>query len=244
MRQLGAKQGNHLVRCGCGFVSVDLNRWQYPFRDRDYYEAADLDSPESAPAFAAHRAQTLKKHLKGGIVADLGSGAGHTVLALAKAGYDTIGVEESRTAIELLKASCPHIDWRNCGILDYLREPRIHDGITLYHVLEHIPDPGQVCRLVRERLRSGGVLVVEVPDLSSGQARIQGERWGMYIPEHVNYFTPATLQSLLEPMGFRLVYRERKYHFAWPAGVWWRDMAHQALSAIGMHSIITTYWRV
>ena len=105
-------------------------------------------------------------------------------------------------------------------------------------------EPGKVCRLARERLRSGGVLAIEVPDVSSGQARLRGNNWGMYIPDHVNYFTTATLRRLLEPIGFRLVGKERKYHFAWPNGVWWRDVMHEALSAVGMHSIITTFWRL
>jgi len=244
MVQIGSRSGVHLVQCQCSFISVDLGKWQYPFRDKDYYKSEDILSPLVPLPFVSHRVKALGRYLRKGLVADLGSGPGHTAVALALAGYEAIGVEESRVAIDAVKETFPSVEWRNCGIHDYLREPRVHDGITLYHVLEHIPEPGQVCHLARERLRSGGVLAIEVPDVSSGQARLRGNNWGMYIPDHVNYFTTATLRRLLEPIGFRLVGKERKYHFAWPNGVWWRDVMHEAFSAVGMHSIITTYWRL
>jgi hypothetical protein len=153
-------------------------------------------------------------------------------------------VDESCVAIEYLRATFPEIDWHNCRIHEYLRMPRIHDGITLYHVLEHIPEPAEVCHLVRERLRSGGLLVVEVPDVGSGQARLYGDRWGMYLPDHINYFTASDLRRLLERIGFQLVDQERKYHFGWPSGNWWKDVLHKTLSKFGIHSIVTTYWRL
>jgi 2-polyprenyl-3-methyl-5-hydroxy-6-metoxy-1,4-benzoquinol methylase len=244
MLEIEPRAGNHLLRCECGFISVDFGKWQYPFHDRDYYKTEEMLCQSVPLPFISHRVKALGRYLGGGVVADLGSGPGHTVIALARAGYEAVGVEESRVAVEFLKTTFPDLEWHNCKIHDYLKEPRIHDGITLYHVLEHIPEPGQLCRLARQRLRSGGLLVIEVPDVSSGQARIRGHNWGMYIPDHVNYFTTPTLRRLLEPIGFRLVGKERKYHFAWPNGVWWRDAVHEVLSAVGMHSIVTTYWRL
>jgi 2-polyprenyl-3-methyl-5-hydroxy-6-metoxy-1,4-benzoquinol methylase len=244
MQEIAPKSGICMVQCKCGFISVDFSKWQSPFRDSEYYKKEDLQDVSAIPPFIFHRITALKRHLPGGLVADLGSGPGYTVAALARAGYQAVGVEESQNAVTFLKDSFTGAEWRNCKIDDYLREPRIHDGLTLYHVLEHLPEPGRICRLARERLRRGGLLVIEVPDVKSGQAFLYGDRWGMFIPDHVNYFTTATLRRLLEPIGFKLVDNERKYHFAWPSGVGWKDVAHETLSRIGLHSIITTYWRL
>lgn len=242
MTTAGVRRNVRLAQCGCTFVCADLAHWQYPFIDRDYYEAAGMHLPTSIPRFVSHRVEGVRRHLSAGLIADLGSGMGQTAIALALRGYDVVGVEESRVAIDFLKANCSGIEWHNCRIHDYLREPRIHDGLTLYHVLEHIPEPRALCLLMRERLCAGGLLVIEVPDVEGGQARLRGERWEMYLPDHVNYFSTLTLTRMLEPMGFRLAGRERKYHFAWPTGIWWKDGLHRLLSMAGMHSIITTYW--
>lgn len=224
-------------------MSADLRKWRYPFADRDYYKIETMELPLSVAPFVSRRVRDLSKHLPSGIVADLGSGPGHTVIAMAKAGYKVVGVDESRVAIAFLKTNFPNAEWRQSEISTYLEEPRTHDGLTLYHVLEHIPDPGRICRLISSRLRSGGVLVVEVPDVGSGQARLYGHSWAMYLPAHVNYFNLTTLGRLLEPLGFRLIATTRKYHFAWPSGNWLKDTFHETLSNIGMHSIISTCWQ-
>jgi hypothetical protein len=86
-------------------------------------------------------------------------------------------------------------------------------------------------------------LVIEVPDVSAGQARLRGWRWKYWLPHHVNYFARGTLRRLLEPFGFKLERVEFKYHLLFPQGIWWRDLVHDSLARIGLHDIITTYWR-
>jgi SAM-dependent methyltransferase len=243
MYEIGLIANLPMLQCRCKFISIDPRKWKNPFSDKDYYQREAMQLPQSPSPFVRHRIKELNKYLSSGLVADLGSGPGHTVIALANAGYDAVGVDESRVATDFLRTHFPGASWYHGRIDSYLQEPRIHDGFTLYHVLEHIPEPGEICRLARNRLRPGGVLVVEVPDVGSGQARLYGGRWGMYLPDHVNYFTRATLCKLLEPLGFRLLATRRKYHFAWPAGIWWKDYLHKTLGNIGMHSIISTCWR-
>ena len=242
MHEFGSAGTVPLTRCDCGFISVDFKRWQYPFADKDYYTLDSLSIPDIVSPSVNHRIRMLGQYVTSGMVCDLGCGTGQTVIGLARAGYQAIGVDESRLALDFLRANFSGAEWCNCGIFDYLSQPRIHDCLTLYHVMEHIPAPRELCSLLSQRLRPGGLLVVEVPDVKSGQARLAGRRWGMYHPGHVNYFTTATLRGLMEPFGFRLVERENRYHFAQPSGIPWKDRLHQALAAAGMHSIVATYW--
>lgn len=84
------------------------------------------------------------------------------------------------------------------------------DVVTLFHVLEHLPDPaGLVKRLVEGNLAPGGCLVVEVPLLESLQSRIAGRRW-MHLdpPLHVSHFTKRSLERMLLALGLRPVKRE------------------------------------
>jgi SAM-dependent methyltransferase len=51
------------------------------------------------------------------------------------------------------------------------------DAVTMWHTLEHLPDPAAALRRSRELLRPGGRLVVSVPNSESLQARLGGDAW-------------------------------------------------------------------
>lgn len=231
-----------LMRCACGFITMDLQAWDYPYANQDYYSNHAPDLSSSIKPFISHRVEQIKRRLKSGTVADLGCGLGETVIALSEAGYNAIGVEESPTAVNLLRESYPQVHWENRTIREYLQQCNPHDGITLYHVLEHIPNPKRVCALLKENIRPGGLLVIEVPDVGGGRAKLSPRKWGYYLPHHVNYFTVDTLAALVEPLGFGLTGFERKYHFGWPQGVWWKDGIHRAFAFLRVNSVVSSYW--
>jgi SAM-dependent methyltransferase len=84
------------------------------------------------------------------------------------------------------------------------------DGIdlaTMFHVIEHVDDPGRVVRKIARWLAPGGVFAVETPNLDSLDQRWFRDRyWGGYhIPRHWNLFTPATLSRLLQDSGLEVI---------------------------------------
>jgi SAM-dependent methyltransferase len=79
-----------------------------------------------------------------------------------------------------------------------------------FHVLEHVPDPGEVLRDLQVRLKPGALLAWEVPDFGSRKARRAKEAWTYFLPgEHLNYFTVEGLKHLHEACGFELVFVKR-----------------------------------
>jgi hypothetical protein len=49
-------------------------------------------------------------------------------------------------------------------------------------------------------------LIVKVPNYASWNRKIRANRWcGFRFPDHVNYFTPHTLKSMLQETGFQIV---------------------------------------
>jgi SAM-dependent methyltransferase len=81
------------------------------------------------------------------------------------------------------------------------------DLATMFHVIEHVDDPGRVVGRVAGWLAPGGVFAVETPNLDSLDRRWFRDRyWGGYhIPRHWNLFTPATLGRLLTDHGLEVL---------------------------------------
>jgi SAM-dependent methyltransferase len=81
------------------------------------------------------------------------------------------------------------------------------DLATMFHVIEHVDDPGRVIERVAGWLAPGGVFAIETPNLESLDRRwFQDRYWGGYhIPRHWNLFTPSTLGRLLTDHGLEVV---------------------------------------
>lgn len=80
------------------------------------------------------------------------------------------------------------------------------DLMFLCSYLEHEVHPLAVLRECRRVLRSGGIALVKVPNFASWNRIVRQRRWcGFRYPDHVNYFTPATLRALVENAGLRIL---------------------------------------
>jgi SAM-dependent methyltransferase len=242
---LWQKPGLSVVRCVvCGFYGADLDRWTYPYAEGDYY-SQQIDPSEINPerSHIRYRVENIRKFKSGGRAVDLGCGLGESAIALFQRGFEVVGVEESANAVATLQKNFPAVSWRCMPIKPFLETEGDFEIITMFHVLEHTPQPRELCVLLADSLKPGGLLVVEVPDVAGGQARLRGWNWQYWLPHHVNYFNVKTLRLLLEPLGLQLLHVERKYHFLFPQNIFWKDLIHATLALLGFHDIITTYWR-
>lgn len=93
-------------------------------------------------------------------------------------------------------------------------------AITMFHVLEHLYDPGAYLEAARQLLRPGGRLIVQVPNAACWQFLLFGERWnGIDVPRHLIDFRLCDLDALLNHCGFEVL---RHKHFSLrdnPAGM-------------------------
>jgi hypothetical protein len=81
--------------------------------------------------------------------------------------------------------------------------------VTIWHVLEHLPEPRVVLEGVRRLLAPSGRLVVEVPNFGSWQARLGGADWfHIDVPRHLLHFDRRALEGLLTRAGFTVERRQ------------------------------------
>ncbi|QTD98060.1 class I SAM-dependent methyltransferase [Streptomyces cyanogenus] len=86
-----------------------------------------------------------------------------------------------------------------------------YDVVTLFHHLQHAPDPRAELRAALTVLRPGGHLVVELPDPRCVFATLLGKRWLPYgQPRHLHLLPPANLRAELETLGCTILVTDRR----------------------------------
>jgi SAM-dependent methyltransferase len=205
-----------------------------PLELRDYYprdywfvsEAAAADRLEQW-----YRRFVLRDHLRfveralresgeQGAVLDVGCGGGLFLQMLAERGRVRVfGLDFSLDAA--------NVAWRRSGVpavCGTLSRPPFPPSscaaITMFHVLEHLFDPGSYLEAAHQLLRPRGRLIVQVPNAACWQFLLLGERWnGIDVPRHLVNFRLRDLDALLEACGFEVL---RHKHFSLrdnPAGI-------------------------
>jgi SAM-dependent methyltransferase len=140
---------------------------------------------------------------------DIGCGSGSFLHGARSHGFIPHGMDMSAKAVEIVQKQYG-IPARQGGVGRNVWEGERFDFITMFHVLEHLPDPRLALKFAAGLLQPGGMLVLQVPNISSLQARLFGKRWyGLDAPRHVINFSPKALGLLLKEMGyeFQLVSR-------------------------------------
>jgi SAM-dependent methyltransferase len=135
---------------------------------------------------------------QGGTLLDIGCDKGYFLDEARRHGYDVLGIEPSRAA----RSYCERIGLR--VLADISLVSQTFDIITMWHSLEHFPDPNEPIGAVSKLLNKGGHLFIRVPDYSCLWRKMTGERWIWYQPRnHCVHYTPDGLKSLLTRHGFR-----------------------------------------
>ena len=114
------------------------------------------------------------------------------------------GVDPSKSGITF--AQGVHQLDVQCGEVFDANFPTAHfDAITLYHVLEHIPELNPFLSELRRVLKpQTGTLVIEVPNGEGLQSRLQKAEWPYVHPhDHLYYFSARSLPKLLRKHGFQ-----------------------------------------
>ncbi len=149
----------------------------------------------------------VERHVRPGRILDVGCASGLFLRHALEAGWQITGIEPSEALCAEARKNLGGKGQIKCATLEDAGLDAGFDAITLWDVLEHVPDPQGFLRLCRGLLKSDGYLFLNVPDLDSLEARVLGRRWPLLLPEHLNYFNRESLKlcamrATLTPVQF------------------------------------------
>ncbi|HEV8638143.1 MAG TPA: class I SAM-dependent methyltransferase [Chloroflexota bacterium] len=211
-RSHGLPGAFRFVKCrGCGHVYLnprpsqeEIGRY-YPETYKEY-----LMGLEEPGAFVrwnrryglAKRCRVITRRRRPGRLLDVGCGAGVLMDAMRRRGWEVQGVDVTPAAVRIARERYG-LDAVE-GTLEGAGFPSGHfDALTLWNVIEHVPDPPATLREAARVLRPGGLIVMATPNVDALDARVFGERWALWeAPRHFNIFSPASLGLLLRASGF------------------------------------------
>ncbi|MGI9545811.1 MAG: class I SAM-dependent methyltransferase [Flavobacteriaceae bacterium] len=140
---------------------------------------------------------------------DIGAGTGEFLVEAVKRGYDIAGVEPNKLARK--RAADKGVDLMEELLLD-----RKFQIITLWHVLEHLPDPDLEIKKIINLLTDKGTLFIAVPNFRSYDAHHYNEYWAAYdVPRHIWHFSQKAIQDLFEAHGMEIVETRPMYFDAY-----------------------------
>lgn len=134
-------------------------------------------------------------------ILDYGCGTGEFLKKCKSLGWRINGVEPSEIARKKAQTNC------NQDISSSIQDIATKDFsvITLWHVLEHIPNLNDTISLLREKLHPNGKIIIAVPNPNSWDAKHYKNFWAAYdVPRHLWHFTQPNLQLLLRNHHFIL----------------------------------------
>ena len=245
------KDGYSMVACqACGALYVGEDPAAIDFDalyGQAYYTGgsdavfADYVGQEAARRAHARRKLAVLRHLppripRHGRLLDVGCAAGF-FLTEARAHYEVQGVELSTWSSAYARDRL-HLPVFT-GTLQDAHLPADHfDVVTLWDVIEHVPEPVPVLAAAARVLKPGGRLVLSTGDWGSAYAQARGADWHLMTPPwHLTMFSRASLQAAAERAGLRVV-AWRSEGVAGDGPLWRNKAALLASRLLGLGDIV------
>jgi 2-polyprenyl-3-methyl-5-hydroxy-6-metoxy-1,4-benzoquinol methylase len=131
---------------------------------------------------------------------DVGCGTGDFLVACKNNGWEINGVEPNLNAKKIIVSKLLNNEIIYSSLFEFSNEK--FDVITLWHVLEHVPNLQEYISELKKLLKPNGVLIVAVPNFKSYDAEYYNEFWAAFdVPRHLWHFSKKSIDLLFSKHG-------------------------------------------
>jgi len=178
------------------------------YESKDYISHTDGKTSLFEKMYQFVKSIALKNKLKlinsqseKGKILDIGAGVGDFLSVAKKDGWQTIGIEPSDKAKSIaIKKGVTFVNH-----LSQL-ENNSFDVITMWHVLEHVPDLENQIAELKRLIKPNGTILIAVPNFNSYDANYYEKFWAAFdVPIHLWHFSKTAIEKLFEKVDLKLV---------------------------------------
>jgi 2-polyprenyl-3-methyl-5-hydroxy-6-metoxy-1,4-benzoquinol methylase len=135
---------------------------------------------------------------------DVGCGTGDFLKIAQENNWKVSGTEPNEKARQIANAKTNNAVFKIEQLLQF--EKQSFDIITLWHVLEHLPNLEDQLSVLKSLLKENGTLIIAVPNYRSFDANYYKNFWAAFdVPRHLWHFDQESLQNLLRSKDMKIV---------------------------------------
>ncbi|MCC7078209.1 MAG: class I SAM-dependent methyltransferase [Acidimicrobiia bacterium] len=174
-------------------------------------QAAADTLPAQAIKANAEYLEFAERRLGGpGRLLDVGCGNGPMLLCARERGWDVVGLETSKWAVQFCREALD-LDVRRGVLEGNSLDPASFDLVTAIGSVEHMPRPVESLRVAGTLVRRGGLVAIAVPNDNALPRHLLGKEWRNFVPpSHLWYFNRRNIVMALEKAGLRAVHIENR----------------------------------
>jgi 2-polyprenyl-3-methyl-5-hydroxy-6-metoxy-1,4-benzoquinol methylase len=207
-----------VVKCkNCGLIYLnprpskgEMGRF-YPEAETYYGINASSLVKTISKFFSLSQVRGVMKYKRHGRLLDIGCGAGDFLLNIERRGFEVYGVDISSQACKIAQDRLRRRGKTGEGIFNReLKECNFPDNyfdvITLWHVLEHLPNPNITLKEIHRILKKDGILILETPNIDSLSFKVFRKNYvHLEVPRHLYHWSHKTIKGILNRNKFKVL---------------------------------------
>lgn len=179
------------------------------YQSDDYISHTDAQETLVDKIYQSVKKHSLKKKLNlisqcaktNKTLLDIGAGTGDFLLVAKNNGWSVNGIEPNAKA----SAKAKEKGVTTISNIESLPLTKRYHVITLWHVLEHLPDLESQIKKMVSLLEDDGALIIAVPNFKSYDAEHYKNFWAAYdVPRHLWHFSRSSIKMLFEKENMKV----------------------------------------
>ncbi|MEL0455297.1 class I SAM-dependent methyltransferase [Flavobacteriaceae bacterium SZ-1-7] len=181
------------------------------YQSEDYISHTDAKRNLFEKAYHFVRGVSLKSKLnlinsfsqKGKTLLDVGCGTGDFLQVAQNNDWKVLGIEPNEQARQIANQKTNNAVFKTEQLLKFNNHG--FDVITLWHVLEHLPNLEEQVSIFKKLLKLDGTLIIAVPNHKSYDAKHYKQFWAAYdVPRHLWHFNKPSVFKLMEKQNMQV----------------------------------------
>jgi ubiquinone/menaquinone biosynthesis C-methylase UbiE len=167
-----------------------------------FYGYPDYTKLQKHLYFVADELMRPVRNIAPGKLLDVGCGMGFMLKRFQELGWESYGVDISSYATEYARSELGLNAYT--GTIDKIEFPESYfDLVTMVLTVEHMPDPKNALETLHRLMKPDAIIIIATHDIDGLWPKISKSKWQhLFVPEHLFFFSHATLKRLLKEVGF------------------------------------------